>query len=135
MVGANASTVRAFGNLEVHASVMKVAEGVDYVGSVFKSLYGSVALRYFFSGTSCSLKSCFLTAKNNVTVQRDIHRLLQNGGGLIGKLELDMSVQIETRSGEVDFQIPQPICPNSTTQKNQNPQPKKTKTHHPPNPP
>ncbi len=37
----------------------------------------------------------------------------------------------------VDFQIPQPICPNSTTQKNQNPQPKKTKTHpthlnHPP---
>ncbi len=50
VVGANASTVRAFGNLEVHASAMKVAEGVDYVGSVFKSLYGSVALR--FSGTS-----------------------------------------------------------------------------------
>jgi hypothetical protein len=64
---------------------------------------GSVELR--FSGTSCSLKSCSLTAKNNVIVQRDVHRLLQNGGGgQIGKLELDMSVQIVTRSGGVTLQ-------------------------------
>ncbi len=37
--------------------------------------------------------------------------------------------------GAVHFQIPQPILLSSTTQKTQNPQPKKPRTHHPPNSP
>ena len=98
----NASTIRAFGDVLFQVNDLKVAEGAGYVGSVFDSSDGSVELR--FSGTSCSLKSCSLTAKTSVIVKHEVHRLLQNGGCQIGKLELDMSVQIETRSGGVTLQ-------------------------------